>query len=281
MEIATIKGPIPKKFKKKFSLSAFYLGEEIDLRKIQETLRKYPYVLREHPIVLKLAIDQYAVLTKFGVVVFWNVSEKLQKEFIQEISPFVENFNPNYSISENLKVLVWGKEIEEVRWGKVFLSTIDKEKLQIISLVLAQSVALENYEIEIEKRVLEMERIINVLRSGIWRGLKEKNLLAQIGDILAVKQKTISHLSLLDKPEAVWERAELERLYNKLSYELELKDRMDILNEKIKFLSDHHKILLDFVSAQRGNFLEAIIVILIIIEIFIFLFEVFVLPKLT
>ncbi len=269
-----IQKPIVKKFKKSFSLFGLYLGDKIDLKKLQENLKKYPYLVREHPIVLKLAIGQYVVLTKFGVVTFWNVSKRMREEFIKEISPFVENFNQSYPYSDNLKVFI-GKEIENVKFGKVYLTKIDKEKVQIISFVLSQSVALEKYETEIEERISEMERVINVLKSGIWRRLKEKNLLKQIGEILAVKQRTISHLSLFDKPETTWERSEIERLYNKLYFEFELQDRFDILNEKIKFLSDHNKILLDFISTQRSNFLEMIIVVLILIEILIFFFEVF------
>lgn len=268
----------PKKLKKRFSLLAICLGEKIDLKKLQEGLKKYSYLSREHPIILKLAIGQYVALTKFGVITLWNVPKKIREEFIKEVSPFVENFNENYQYSDSLKVFLGG-ESDDVKFGKVFLSKIDREKIQIISLVLSQSVALEKYETEIEERILEIEKIINVLRSGFWRGLKERKLLSQIGEILAVQQKTISHLSLLDKPEAIWERVELERLYDKLYFELELADRFDILNEKIKFLSDHHKILLDFVSTQRGNVLELIIVILILIEIIFFFFEAFLLSK--
>ncbi|MBC7074462.1 hypothetical protein H5T58_03745, partial [Candidatus Parcubacteria bacterium] len=72
---------------------------------------------------------------------------------------------------------------------------------------------------------------------------------------------------------------EIEKLYDKLSVELDLPDRFDVLNEKIKFLSDHHKILLDFISNQRSHFLELIIIILILIELLIFFFEVFFLKK--
>lgn len=280
IEEKIIQKPPLKKFKKSFSLLCLYLGDRIDLKKLQENLKKYPYLKREHPIVLKLAVGQFAVLTKFGTVTFWNVSKKLQEEFIKEISPFVENFSQNYPFSDTLKVFV-GKKIEDVKFGKIYLTKIDKEKVQIISFVLSQSVALEKYEADIEKRISEMEKVINVLKSGIWRGLKEKKLVSQIGEILAVKQSTISHLSLFDKPDTTWERPEIERLYNKLYYEFELEDRFDILNEKIKFLSDHNKILLDFVSAQKSNFLELIIIILILVEIFIFFFEVFFLPKIT
>jgi uncharacterized Rmd1/YagE family protein len=278
MEEKIIKKPVFKKIKKSFSLLCLYLGDSIDLKKLQENLKKYPYITREHPIILKLTPGQYVVLTKFGTVTFWNVPKKLQEELIKEISSFVENFNKNYEYSDSLKVFT-GKEIEDIRFGKVYLTKIDKEKVQIISFVLSQSVALERFEKEIEERVLELERVINVLKSGIWKGLKERKLLSQIGDILSVKQRTISHLSLFDKPETTWERPEIERLYNKLYFEFELPDRFDILNEKIKFLSDHNKILLDFISTQRSNFLEMIIIILILIEILIFIFEVFFLKK--
>jgi uncharacterized Rmd1/YagE family protein len=278
MEEKNIKKPIFRKIKKSFSLLCLYLGDGIDLKKMQEKLKKYPYITREHPIVLKLATGQYAVLTKFGTVTFWNVPKGTRNELIKEISPFVENFDQNYPYLDTLKVFT-GKEIEDVRFGKVYLMKIDKEKVQIISFVLSQSVALERFEKEIEERVSELEKVINILKSGVWRGLGEKRLLGQIGDILSVKQKTISHLSLFDKPETTWERPEIERLYNKLYFEFELPDRFDILNEKIKFLSDHNKILLDFISTQRSNFLEAIIIALILIEILIFIFEVFFLKK--
>jgi uncharacterized Rmd1/YagE family protein len=90
-----VKQPPPKKTRKSFSVFSCYLGEKIDLKRLQESLKKYPYITRDHPIVLKLATGQYAVLTKFGVVTFWNVPKNLREEFIQEISQFVEEFDKN------------------------------------------------------------------------------------------------------------------------------------------------------------------------------------------
>jgi uncharacterized Rmd1/YagE family protein len=177
------------------------LGEKIDLKKLQENLKKYPYITREQPIVLKLALGQYAVLTKFGVVTFWNVPKNLREEFIQEISPFVEEFDKNYPYFDTLKVFT-GKEIEDVKFGKVYLIKIDKEKVQVISFVISQSVALERFEKEIEQRVSELERLIGILKSGRIITLREKELLREIGDILAVRQRTISiyHFLINRKP---------------------------------------------------------------------------------
>jgi uncharacterized Rmd1/YagE family protein len=268
-----VKKPIPRRLRKSFSLLSVYLGESIDLKKMQENLKKYPYITRELPIILKIAQGQYAVLTKFGVVTFWNVPKRQREEFIREISPFVEKFDQNFAYFDTLKVLI-GREKEDVKFGKVFLTKIDKEKVQVISFVISQSVALERYEKEIEQRVSELEKLIIYLRLGKLANIQEKELVREIGDILAVRQSTISHLSLFDKPETTWEREELEKLYNKLFYEFELGDRFDILNEKIKFLSDHNKLLLDFISSKRGQFLELIIVVLIFIEVLIFIGEV-------
>jgi uncharacterized Rmd1/YagE family protein len=269
-----VKKPPLKRIKKSFSIFSCYVGEKIDLKKLQEDLKKYTYITRDQPIVLKLALGQYAVLTKFGAVTFWNVPKKLREEFIQEISPFVEEFDKNYPYFDTLRVFT-KKEIEDVKFGKVYLTKIDKEKVQVISFVISQSVALERFEKEIEQRVSELERLIGILKSGKIRTLREKELLKEIGDILTVRHRTISHLSLFDKPETTWERAELERLYNKLFYEFELGDRFDILNEKIRFLADHNKLLLDFISTQRSNFLEIIIIILILVELLIFIVETF------
>jgi len=264
--------PLHKK-QKIFSLFSVYLGEAIDLKKIQEKIKKYPYLSREAILILKLAVNKYVVLTKFGVATFWNVPQRIKEEFIKEISPFVVNFDSKNLYFDTLKVMT-GKELEYVKFGKVYLIDCDKEKIQVISLVISQSVALERYEKEIEKRVAELEKLISILRLGRLKGITEKDILREIADILVVRQSTISNLSLFDKPETTWERIELEKLYNKLFYEFDLSDRLDILNEKIKFLADHNRFLLNLISTQREYLLEIIVIVLIFIEIVIFIGEI-------
>jgi len=264
--------PLHKK-QKIFSLFSVYLGEAIDLKKIQEKIKKYPYLSREAILILKLAVNKYVVLTKFGVATFWNVPQRIKEEFIKEISPFVVNFDSKNLYFDTLKVMT-GKELEYVKFGKVYLIDCDKEKIQVISLVISQSVALERYEKEIEKRVAELEKLISILRLGRLKGITEKDILREIADILVVRQSTISNLSLFDKPETTWERIELEKLYNKLFYEFDLSDRFDILNEKIKFLADHNRFLLNLISTQREYLLEIIVIVLIFIEIVIFIGEI-------
>src|SRR3989344_4762529 len=169
-----------------------YVGEYIDLKKVQEGIRHYVYLNRDHPLVIRVLKEQYVVLTKFGAVTFWNVSQRLRKEFLKEIIPFVKNKKTNYPYDEETKVFIGG-EVEKITFDTVYLTKLEPSEIKIISYVLSQSVALERYEDELE-------------------------------------------------------------------------DRFDILDEKIKYLSDISQMLMNFLAEKRNAFLETIIILLFVVD---------------
>ena len=268
---------ITKNIKLKYVVEAVYVGESIDLKKVQENLKQYSFLNRDHPLVLRILKDQYLVLTKFGVVVFWNLQEKLKKQVIKELTPFVKSKKESYPYQEKIKVMV-GTVADRVLFGRVDLAELSVDKIKIISYVLSQSAALDRYEDDIEANLLNLEGFMESLKTKGRVMLKEKDLLRQIGSTFSVKQTTVAHLSLFDKPDEVWESAELETLYHRLHLEFELQDRFDVLDEKIDFLSENTKMLMDFVIEKRGNFLELVIIVLIAVEIVLFVVDIF--PKL-
>lgn len=250
----------------KFSAETMYFGEFIDLKKVQENMKQYAYLNRDHPLVVRLLKDQYAVLTKFGAITFWNVPDKLRQEFLKELRPFVKSKRGNYHYDEDSKVLVGG-ETTKITFDKIFLPKLGVEEIKIVSYVLSQSVALERYEDEIETSLSEIGGIVDNLKSSGQALLSEKQLLQQIGRTLSVKQTAVAHLSLFDKPEEVWESPDLENLYNRMNAEYELQDRFDILDEKIKYLSDISQMLMSFMAEKQNAFLEKVIIVLIAIDI--------------
>ncbi|OGN01086.1 MAG: hypothetical protein A3B91_00710 [Candidatus Yanofskybacteria bacterium RIFCSPHIGHO2_02_FULL_41_29] len=249
----------------KYSAETVYLGESIDLKKIQENIKQYAYLNRDHPLVVRLLKDQHAVLTKFGAVTFWDVPLRLRVEFLKEIQGFVKSKKGNYNYDEETKVLIGG-EMTKITFDKVFIDKLGVQEMKIISYVLSQSVALERYEDEIETSLSEIGTIVENLKSSGRALLTEKQLLRQIGNALSVKQTAVAHLSLFDKPEEVWESPELENLYNRMNSEYELQDRFDILDEKIKYLSDISQMLMNFLAEKRNAFLETIIILLFIVD---------------
>lgn len=257
----------------KYALETHYLGEQTDLKKLQESVKKYRYLNRDHPLVVQLLEDEYAVLTKFGTITFWNVKKNLADEFMKEVSPFIKRKRENYDFTDTIDIHV-GSDTEKVAFDELYLKDLDVEKIKIISYVSAQSVALDRYENEIDERLNELGRVVESIRSSGKAHFKEGSLLKQVGNVLSVKQNAVSSLSLFDKPEEAWEREEIEELYDKLRGAYELRDRFDILNEKIDFLSENNTTLMNFITAQRSHFLEIIVIILIIIEIVLFVVDI-------
>jgi uncharacterized Rmd1/YagE family protein len=257
---------------KEYHLETRYIGDRIDLRELQEGLKKYKFLNHNHPLILELLEDQYAVLTRFGTVSFWNVKESLCREFLKEIVPYVETGSVLHRHVDTLKIFV-GSDIEKATFEELFIDKLDSEKIKIISYVSAQSVALDRYEEEIDVHLHELGRVVANMKAGGRTRFDQSEILKQVGSVLSVKQRTVSQLSLFDKPDETWEREELERLYDRMRSEYELRDRFGILNEKIDFLSENNTILLNYLSSQRSNFLEWVVIILIIIEIALFVVE--------
>lgn len=250
----------------KYAVDTIYVGESLDLKKLQEGIKQYAYLNRDEPLVLRLLKDQYAVLTRFGAVSFWNVSGKLRRQFLKELQPYANSKKPSYPYDEDTKVLV-GSGAERVTFEKVYVADLDLGKIKIISYVLSQSVALERYEEEIETSLSEVGGIVEGLKAVGKAPMSEKELLKQIGRVLSVKQIAVSHLALFDKPEEVWELPELEKLYGLMGSEYELRVRFEVLDKKINYLSDISQMLMNFLAEKRNAFLEIVIIILIAIDI--------------
>lgn len=250
----------------KYQAETIYVGESIDLKRVQEGIKQYSFMNRDDPLVIKLLKDQYAVLTKFGTITFWNVSSRLRQQFLGEIKPYVKSKKDHYSYDEDTKVLIGGG-VEKVTFEKVYSAHLNVEKIKIISYVLSQSVALERYEDDIDYSLSELGTVVDNLKTKGKALFSEKKLLKQIGRVFSVKQTTVVHLALFDKPESIWESPDLETLYNRMSSEYDLKIRFDILDKKISYLSEISKMMMEFLAEKRNAFLEIIIIVLIVIEI--------------
>jgi uncharacterized Rmd1/YagE family protein len=80
-----------------------------------------------------------------------------------------------------------------------------------------------------------------------------------------------------EKPDVLWERPDLERLYARLEDEYELKERADVLTRKLTVISDTAQALADIIDTNRSLRLEVIIVVLILLEILFTAYQILVL----
>lgn len=147
-------------------------------------------------------------------------------------------------------------------------------QMDILSVVLAKSVALEKIENDIEILLDEIELVITAMQTGKLSVRDEK--IARISArILSFKYNTISSIMILDKPDLTWNNENAEKLYTAMSHLFELDERYNKVQMKSETLMDIVQVFTTFTQHKKANTLEWMIILLIVFEIVISLIEFF------
>jgi uncharacterized Rmd1/YagE family protein len=86
---------------------------------------------------------------------------------------------------------------------------------------------------------------------------------------LLVQQRVSGRVAVAEKPDVVWDRPDLERLYARLEDEYELKERAEALTRKLSVIAETAEMLTDIIDTRRSLRLEIVIVLLIAVELLI------------
>jgi uncharacterized Rmd1/YagE family protein len=143
----------------------------------------------------------------------------------------------------------------------------------VVAGVLAKSVVLAYYEKAVGAAFDQVEPLAEQLKSKGRSGTGNKILLQRIGEILSIQSKMVGRVEVSDKPEVLWEFPVLERLYQRIEDEYEIKERHVALERKLQLISRATETILDLLQHNRSLRVEWYIVILIVIEILITLGE--------
>jgi uncharacterized Rmd1/YagE family protein len=163
--------------------------------------------------------------------------------------------------------------------GTVRLSKNTVERLQIVAIVLAKSAVLALYEKRLAAVFDRVEPLARALGGRGRAGSETRELLRQIGDVLVMQHKMVGRVEIVEKPDLLWDHPELERLYARLQDEYELNDRARALDRKLELISRTVATSLDLLQNKRTLRVEWYIVILIVIEILLTLYAMFLAPR--
>ncbi len=81
-------------------------------------------------------------------------------------------------------------------------------------------------------------------------------ILKHIGHALLVQHHVSGRVAVEEKPDVVWDRPDLDRLYGRLEDEYELKERAEVLSRKLTVVADTAKVLTDIIDTRRSLRLE-------------------------
>jgi required for meiotic nuclear division protein 1 len=260
---------------KNAKLKAIVLSNEISLNKISEHFGikkkfKWDETLILNPSKLKGIVndpdDKNVFIFSFGSVVFFNMEYHDINDIINYLSRVEKSLDLKKSYEDDYEMIISKDESFTINNDFIILKEIHPFHFEIVSTVLAKSVALDKIEHEIDQLTDNLEELVDLLGKGDFK-LKEKNLAKIWSRILGFKYSTISNIMLLDKPDITWDNIEAEKLYEKMSSLFELKKRYDIVKHKTETLEDITQAFGSLSQTKKSNRLEWIIIILISFEI--------------
>jgi hypothetical protein len=86
-----------------------------------------------------------------------------------------------------------------------------------------------------------------------------RTILQHIGNALLVQHRVLGRVAVTEKPDVLWDRPDLERLYSRLEGEYELKERAGALDRKLGVTAETATVLTDIIDTERSRRLELII----------------------
>jgi uncharacterized Rmd1/YagE family protein len=247
---------------------ALLVGERLDLRAFEKTQR-----LATSPLTIRAGESGYAVLFRYGAVVLYGLSPLEEIGFMEQLAPLVQNPFEEPETEQVAIVITPGEE--GISDEAVVLAELSVERLQAVADILAKSVVLAHSEQDVDRVFERIEPLASGLRSRGKGHRQSRELLNYIGGALLTQHRTVGRAAIVEKPELLWEHPELDRLYHRLSHEYELHERQRALEGKLELIANTAQTLLDLLQNRRSLRVEWYIVILIVVEILLTLYEMF------
>lgn len=255
--------------KNSFKARALFLGERIDLRALETTHR-----LAVAPLAVSAGEQGCAVLFRYGVVVLFALAPLEEASLLKHIEPLVGAQFSQPEVEE-VEICLDASKGEQMDNGIIILPEPSIERLQIIADILAKSVVLAYYEASIAEIFDRIEPLAVSLQQEGRGWHKGKELIRYIGGALLTDHRMVGRVEVGEKPELLWEQPALERLYGRLEDEYEIQERHRALERKLDLISRMAETLLDLLQHNRSLRVEWYIVILIVLEILLTLYELF------
>lgn len=260
-----------------YVFQSYHLCDKFNLRNLDSIFQTAPLSTDFTRVAFKNpAGDGYFFIFNFGTVCFFNINKDEQKVIIDQLAtkylllPNIKEWD-----DYNLDIIKTKKRPIHVGFNKATLTALTFESVDIIALILAESVTLEYYESLVDEVLDQSGNVAERLtKTGRLPG-SMRDLSRSIGLSMSTKQLIVSNLYLLDKPDVVWDNETLEKLYRGMFRVFEIRERFMGIEFKLRTLQDNMALIGSLVTNRKAENLEVTIVFLILVEIGLFCYELF------
>jgi len=258
---------------------SFCTAGSYDLLGLANYFRKKGYftrLLRDVLHVTNLKRPGDIFFFNHGCFVCWGFKKKFEDKILEVAQEF--SINRSLHVESDHFYYQYGQEttIDSHEKLRLDIITLDSEDSQIklaISYGLAQSIKLEAFEDAIQLAIKTNSTLPEEIASRGEISLSRRAIFKRIGEIFIARSSINLNIEYLDAPEFFWRNPNMEPYYIMTKKYLDIPSRVMALNQKLDVLQELLDILNSQVQHRHSSLLESIIIILIVVEILVSLFQ--------
>ena len=258
---------------------AFCTADSYDVLGLASFFKKQGYVTRITRDVLHVAhASQKGDLFffNFGCFVSWGLEKQFEDELLIQLPAF--SGHPLQTIETDHFYYQYGDltDIDAHEQLHVDVITLDSDDALVklaISYGLAQSIKLEAFEVAIKEAIKKNNHLPEEISQQGAISLSRRDIFKRMGEIFLARSSINLNIEYLDAPEFFWRNPNLEPFYIQAKKFLDIPSRVMALNQKLDVLQELLDILNTQVQHRHSSLLESIIIILIMVEIGVSLFQ--------
>ncbi|CAI5760161.1 unnamed protein product [Candida verbasci] len=217
---------------------------------------------------------------QYGIIVFWNFAELHEKNILADLT-FAEDdllINPidEQDIETEEFHFEYDKNIVRPRIynDMITLRSADHLIKLTMSHAIAQSTKLGLFESRMVNILHSISKLPKKLALTGRLGLKRNQLLKKSGKLFKLRVDVNLSSSILDTPDFFWDfEPALHPLYNAVRDYLEIDQRVQVLNDRVKVFLEFVDIVTDSMNEKNTNRITWMIIVIIFLSLFVSLFE--------
>jgi uncharacterized Rmd1/YagE family protein len=255
---------------RRLTARAILLGERIDIVGLERS-----EMISTNPLAFRVGGHSEVVLFRYGVAVLFDLSPVEEDEVLRGLRPRILAPATRYEDeTATIEVAIEGEELI-APGGPIIVRDLSPPRLLVIADALAKNLALARDEREVSRVFDVIEPFATELARDGRLPAKRRQVVRAIGQALLTQHRVSGRIEVEEKPDVLWDHPQYERLYARLEDEYELKERAAALARKLRIISETTSVLTDLIDTGRSLRLEATIVALIVVEVVILLYDMF------
>ncbi len=246
---------------RRLTARALIVGERIDTAGLER-----PDTISLLPLAFRVGAHGLVALFRFGVAVMVGLTPLEEEDTLAKLQARVSGARAKGDDETAiLEISAVGDE-QKSSGGPIQIKDLSPQRFLVVADSLAKSVALARDEREVNKVFDVIEPFAAKLAATGRTPFRRSAMLRLIGQALLVQHRVSGRVAVEEKPDVLWDRPDLERLYARLEDEYELSERAGVLKRKLDVIVETARALTDIIDADRSTRLEWAVIVLILAE---------------